>query len=135
GWNIMFTENLPNIPREEKGKEVGGRKQLEAGQSVKEYLEKIQTDPIYKNEQGMTPEDQLTYAITHLQKTNQVIDDYNGNGSVSRQFGAYFSAAGRVPGARWSRDGRQAYLGGAGPVSRNDRFGARSGVPLRARVS
>ncbi|MFH1661604.1 MAG: AAA family ATPase [Candidatus Falkowbacteria bacterium] len=134
GWNIMFTENLPNIPREEKGKEVGGRKQLEADQSAKEYLEKIQTDPIYKNEQGMTPEDQLTYAITHLQKTNQVIDDCDGNGSVSRQFGAYFSASGFVPSAYWNRVGRQARLAGSGPDVQNDYVGARSGVPLRARV-
>ena len=63
----------------------------------------------------MTPEDQLMYAITHLEETNQVIDDYKGKGSISYQVGAFFPASGGVPNAYWSRD---SYLGfGAGAHS------------------
>ena len=42
------------------------RKQLEAGKSPQEYLQILQNNPIYQNETGMTPEDQITYAIAHL---------------------------------------------------------------------
>lgn len=128
GWNIIFTEDMPNIPRAGKGEEIKGRKQLEANKTPDEYLEKIKTDAAHQNEQGMTPEDQLTYAITHIEKTNQVIDDYQGNGSASYQFGAYFPASGDVPYAYWYRVYRQAYLFGSDPDRRDSDVGARSAV-------
>ena len=118
GWNIILIEDLPNIPREGKGKTIGSpstslgaRKQFEANKTPVEYLKTIQTAKQYQNEQGMTPEDQITYAITHLEETNQVIDDYSGKGSVSYQLGAYFATSGDVPDAFWHRDGRLALLG------------------------
>jgi len=76
-------ETLPNIPRAGKGKELKGRKQLEAGLSPRKYLETLRTDPQYKNESGMTPEDQITYAMLYLEQTNQVVDDWQGKGSLS----------------------------------------------------
>src|SRR3990170_1643465 len=67
-----------------------------------EYLKAIQKEPIYAYEQGITPEDQLAYAILHLEQTDQVIDDWQGNGSLSYQLGAYF-ISGKVPSASWDR--------------------------------
>jgi len=75
----------------------------------------------------MTPEDQLAYAILHLEQTDQVIDDWRGNGSLSYQLGSYF-LSGHVPIAVWNRDNRQANLGGSVPGFRYGNFGVRSGV-------
>lgn len=114
GFTLMLIEDLPNIPRENKGKTIGGRKQIEAGKSPEEYLQKLQTDKDYQNESGLTPEDQLVYFLTHLEQTNQVIDDYGGNGSFSYQLGGCFPKSGNrplVPCACWARHGRQLDLG------------------------
>ncbi len=127
-WNVILIEDLPNIPRENQGKTIKGRAQLEANQTPNEYLETLQQDKQYKNEQGMTPEDQLTYAILHLEQTNQVIDDYQGNGSLSYQLGAYFPASGHVPRAYWRRVDRQAGLDRYVPGYRDGDCGARLGV-------
>ncbi len=142
GWNILLLEDLPNIPREGKGETIGERPQIDTvGASIKKYIKKgesipcpseylkaLQDESIYQNETGMTPEDQLIYAITHLEQTNQVIDDYQGNGSISYQLGAYFPAAGFVPYAYWGRGYRQAVLAGDGPGARDDRYGVRGSV-------
>ena len=111
GFNILLIEDLPNIPRKDKGKDIKGRKQLEAGQTPNKYLETLRKSSAYKNETGMTPEEQIIYAIKHLEQTNQVIDDYSGKGSASYQLGAYFPADGYVPYAYWNRGTRRAYLG------------------------
>ena len=129
-WNVLLIEDLPNIPREDKGKTIKNRKQLEANQTPNEYLKTLQQDKQYKAEQGMTPEDQLFYAILYLEQTNQVIDDYQGNGSLSFQLGAYFLASGDVPLSYWYRGVRQAFLGGYVPGYRSDVCGARLGVRL-----
>ena len=118
GWNVLLIEDLPNIPRAGKGKELKGRKQLEAGLSPQDYLKLLQTSPQYKNETGMTPEEQIAYAMLHLEQTNQVIDNWPGKGSESCQLGAFFSAfTDRVPGAYWDRGSGQVVL-----VWRNPRF-------------
>lgn len=111
GWNILLAENLFNIPRKNKGKTIKGRKQFEAGQTPSQYLETLKADPQYRNETGMTPEDQIIYAITHLEQTNQVVDDYLGKGSASYQLGAYFSALGVTPDTYWNRDYQQVVFG------------------------
>ena len=126
-WRVLLIEDLPNIPRQGKGKTIVTRPQLEANMTPRQYLEKLGLDS-YKDEVGMTPEDQLTYAILHLETTNQVIDDYQGNGSVSYQIGAYFPASERVPGAYWDRAYRQAYLAGNGADARGEGVGVRSAV-------
>lgn len=131
GFNILFIEDLPNIPRKNKGKKVSNRKQLEANQTPKRYLELL-TDPQYRNESGMTPEEQIIYAIQYLEETNQVIDDYQGKGSASYQLGAYFPASGFVPCAYWRRDRRQAGLGGNEPGGSNPVTGARAAVRVPA---
>lgn len=112
GFNILLLENLPNIPRQGKGKEIKARKQLEAGKTPNQYLKALKTNPMYKNESGMTPEEQITYAIRYLEENNQVIDDYSGKGSVSYQLGAFFTVGGNVPRAHWGRGSRRVLLGG-----------------------
>ncbi len=125
-----MVEDLPNIPREgqgqEKGKAGNKRKQLETNEKSKDYLEKLKNDPQYKNEQGQTPETQIIYAIQYLEKYNQVIDDYSGNGSASYQLGAYFPVSGDVPHAYWNRDDRRASLSRSDAVSSDSNSGTRS---------
>ena len=128
GWNIMLIENLPNIPRKDKGKEVKDRKQLEAGQTPNQYLETLKTNPIYQNETGMTPEEQIIYAIKHLEQTNQVIDYYSGKGSASYQLGTFFPAFIFVPYAYWNRDYRRVNLGGNTPGYSSSADGVRGAV-------
>jgi hypothetical protein len=125
GFNIILTEDLPNIPGAGEEKEIKGRKQFENFRTLNQYLEALKTDPQYKNEQGMTPEDQITYAITHLEQFNQVIDDYQGNGLASYQLAAYFPADGTVP---WYRDSRRAYLNREDPRYAALANGVRSAV-------
>ena len=133
GWHIILIEDMPDIPRENKGKTIGGRKQFEANDTPNNYLKTLRDskkDNPYQGEEGMTPEDQLMYAITHLEETDQVIDDYQGNGSISYQVGAYFPASGYVPSAYWRRDGRRAYLDGNDPDNRDGNCGVRSAVRI-----
>ena len=127
-WRIWLVENTPNIPREGKGKEVGKRHQLEANKSPTEYLKLLQTKSEYKNESGLTPEADIMYALTNLEETNQVTNDYQGKGSISYQVGAYFLSSGSVPDSGFSRGARLAILGGDIPSIRDSGFGFRPGV-------
>ena len=127
GYNIILIEDLPNIPRKGKGKTIGNRKQIEIGQSPKEYLEMLKKDKQYLNEQGMTPEDQITYAITYLEKTNQVIDEWT-TGSGFCQLNSWFSDYGCVPEAFWVCSSHRAFLGGRDPGSRDVDSGVRTAV-------
>jgi hypothetical protein len=117
----------PNIPRAGKGKPIGGRPRIEANKTPKEYLEAIGTGE-YQNESGMTPEEWLMQAITTLEEKNQVIDDWQGKGSIAYNTGAYFPASGRVPYACWGRGIRRAYLDRDDPARGNGGIGARSAV-------
>ncbi|MEK7295525.1 MAG: hypothetical protein AAB018_03225 [Actinomycetota bacterium] len=147
GWQILLLENMPNIPRQGKVKTQGGRTQIdtkgntitaymEAGKiipSPQEYLSAIITESSnpaspYFQEQGMTPEEQMMYALTYLEETNQVIDDWQGNGSLSYQIRAYFPAFGCVPIACWNRDAGRAYLSWDDRGYRRGNYGLRSAV-------
>jgi len=127
-WRIWLVEDMPNIPREGKGKEVGKRKQLEANKSPIEYLKLLQTKSEYKNESGLTPEADIMYALTNLEETNQVTNDYQGKGSISYQVGAYFLSSGDVPDSYFNHGNRQACLYGVNPTSRDSKYGFRPGV-------
>jgi hypothetical protein len=126
-WRIIMIEVDPNIPRAGKGKPVGGRPRIEANKTPNEYLEAIGTGE-YQNESGMTPEEWLMQAITTLEEKNQVIDDWQGKGSIAYNTGAYFQASGRVPYACWGRGARRGYLDRDDPTSRSGGVGARSAV-------
>lgn len=133
GWRVLLVEDLPNIPRQGQGGALakGGRTPLEANKKGREYLALL-TDPKpdnpYRHEEGFTPEDWLMLAITHLQETNQVIDDWQGNGSVAFLTGAYFETSDGVPDAYWFRGYRQAYLDRSGPEYQAGDTAARSAV-------
>jgi len=79
GWSIGLIEPIPIMPQQGQGKVVGGRKQLEAYSTPRDYLQTLST-PIYQGESGWTPEDFLTHFITRLETTNQVSHDrYDSN--------------------------------------------------------
>ena len=126
-WRVIMVESDPNIPRETKGTEIGGRQRLEAGKTPNEYRAQIGKGD-YQNESGATPEEWLIRAITTLEEKNQVIDDYQSTGSIAYNTGAYFPASGYVPSACWRRGSRQAGLNGDAPAARDDRIGAWSAV-------
>lgn len=128
GFNIWLVEDMPNIPREGKGKEIGGRHQLEANKTPTEYLRLFQAKPEYKNESGLTPEADIMYALTNLEETNQVTNDYSGKGSISYQLAAYFHASGYVPYSYWDRYYQRACLSRSYPSYRYSGFGPRAGV-------
>lgn len=107
-WQIVLIEDIP-IPRAGQGQELGGRHQLEAGISPRDYLAKLKT-PEYEGEEGLTPELWLMKAITRLEEQNQVTDDFQGKGSLSYNLGAYFPNSARVASAYWLRDFRHAFM-------------------------
>lgn len=127
GFHILLLEDLPNIPREGQGKEIQGRKQLEANKAPNTYLQQLQEKP-YQGESGLTPEDWLTYAISHLEETDQVIDDWQGKGSINYNLGGYFPSSGSVPHAYWDRVPRRAYLDRYDPGDPLSDCGARASV-------
>jgi len=140
-FQILLLQEDLNIPRAGQGKTKEGRMQLEAGKSPKAYLEtfteaaKDRGNP-YHLEQGLTPEDVLTLATTHLDETNQVIDDYlakdpsnNPITSASYLTGAYLPTSDDLlPYFRYRRDDRQAGLGGYRPDNVGGSVGMRSAV-------
>ncbi|MFA6376861.1 MAG: hypothetical protein WCX69_05690, partial [Candidatus Paceibacterota bacterium] len=82
----------------------------------------------YQNEVGQTPEDWITMFLQHLEETGQVIDDFQGNGSINYLLAAFHPSAGFVPRGSWYRGDRQACLYGRNPRSRDGNYGARSAV-------
>lgn len=128
GWNVLLIETSPNIPREGKGKTIGGRKQLETNKTPNDYLKLLQTNPDYQNEQGQTNEDWLTQFLVHLEQTNQVIDDYSGKGSANFLAGSFNPSAGYLGYGYWVRDRRQALLVRDDPRNRYSGYGLRSAV-------
>ena len=133
GWQILLIEDLPDLPAEGQGQEISGRKQLESNQAPIDYLKQLQENPIYQNEQGLTPEDWLTYAITHLEETNQVIDDWDVmevNGEINWNLGGYFPDSDYVSCGAWNRVRRRANLGRNGSGNRYSNGGVRFGVSV-----
>jgi hypothetical protein len=131
GWQIELIEDMPDLPAENKGKAIKGRKQLEANQSPEQYLKTIQTDKQYEGEQLSTPEAQLSYFMQYLQKHDQVIDDWDGQGKECWNVGAYFKGVGLVPAAAWLRHDEQFDLYRHLPDAHHDGFAARPSVHLR----
>lgn len=128
GYLVTFREKSINIPREGKGEIKHNRKQLEANKTPKEYLQLLLKGKQYKGEFGQTLEEWITEFLIHLEETNQVIDDYQGNGSASYLIGMFFHVSGNVPFGYSFHNNRQVYLDGNFPDCRNHVFGARSAV-------
>ena len=128
GWDVSLQESTINIPRQGKGKTIGGRKQLETNKSPIEYLKTLLTDPAYHGESGTTLEQWLTKFVKTLDTTNQVIDDYQGNGSLNYLIAQYHVASDRVLFGYWYRDVRRASVGRFDPGRGYGDFGVRPAV-------
>ena len=127
GFIVTLQEKNPNIPKKDDKLEIiGGRERLRANKTSNKYLKLIQTEKQYQNEQGRIPEEWITKFLTTLEKHNQVIDDYKGNGKVSFQLGAYFLSFDFVPNCCWFRDDRQANLNRGDPRNQDEDYGASS---------
>jgi hypothetical protein len=109
-WQIIFVEDLPNLPAKGKGQTIQGRHQIEAGKNPFDYLKLVKKDLQYPGEQGFSPETWLTLAITTLHQKNQVIDDVGGQGKTSYLIASCFRDLGNVIAANWNRNYRQACL-------------------------
>ncbi|MDZ4285800.1 MAG: hypothetical protein U1A23_02640 [Candidatus Sungbacteria bacterium] len=127
GWSILLVEDMPNIPKEGQKTSIASRPQFEVGKTPNAYLALLTTDPRYQHESGLTPEAWLIYALTHLEETNQFIEDI---GITPYNLGGYFPVPSYVPLASWGRDNRQVYLGTCNPNIHQTYMGARSAVKI-----
>ena len=133
GWSVGLIEPIPIMPQAGQGKVMGGRKQLEATSTPRDYLRTLST-PAYQGETGWTPEDFLTHFITQLETTNQVSHDrYDGN--ALWLLGSYLPnsmpKALLVPVGYWSREaGRKMHLTAHRTGNRLRGWAARSMVRL-----
>jgi hypothetical protein len=72
-WQIILTEDLPNLPAKRKGKIIQGRRQLEPNKSADKFLKLLRKDSHYQGETGLYPENWLILALTYLhQKDIQI---------------------------------------------------------------
>ena len=133
GWSVGLIEPIPIMPQQGQGRVIGGRKQLEAYSTPRDYLRTLST-PTYQGETGWTPEDFLTHFITQLETTNQVSHDrYDSN--ALWLLGSYMPnsmpTSHLVPVGYWSRDaGRKMYLSAHRTGNRLRGWVARSMVRL-----
>ena len=129
-WQIFLVEDMPNIPLSGKGKTISHRRQIEAGKTPKEYLEMLQTNKTYQGEEGLTPEADLIYAITHLEETNQVVNDWQGKGNASYELGAFLFFSDSIPCFSWDRDFNRLDLWKFISSNTDSRTGARVGIRI-----
>src|SRR3989339_1510870 len=115
GWEVKLLEPSLNISRKGKGEIKGERRQLEAGQTPEQYQKTLQTEKQYQNEQGLTNEDWITQFLIHLERTNQVIDDFHGKGSACFLTGSFNCVSRRLGGGYWDHGYRRGGLGGYDP--------------------
>ncbi|RDE17413.1 MAG: hypothetical protein C4K49_02970 [Candidatus Thorarchaeota archaeon] len=112
GWSVGLIEPIPIMPQQGQGKVKGGRKQLEAFSTPRDYLRTLST-PTYQGETGWTPEDFLTHFVTQLETTNQVSHDRYDNNAMW-MLGTYMPDsvpyAELVPTGYWARPTARMYL-------------------------
>lgn len=129
-WQIFLIENMPNIPSFENAKKINHRKQIETNKTPKEYMEMLQSQKIYEGEEGLTPEADLIYAITYLEETNQVINDWQGKGNLSYELGAFFISSNSVPCLGWDQDFNRVDLWKFSVDNRDPHTGVRVGIKI-----
>ena len=122
-WHITLIEDSPNLPAENQGQIIAGRKQIEANKTSKDYLKLLQTQEQYQGETGQTPEEALTTWLNYLQEKKIVIDDYQGQGKANWLVGQYLS--GYVPYFVWDRDYRRPDLYRNVPDNSDSYYGCR----------
>jgi hypothetical protein len=133
GWSVGLIEPIPIMPRQGQGEVIGGRRQLEADSTPRDYLLTLST-PTYQGETGWTLEDFLTHFIIRLETTNQVSHD-RSDGNALWLLGLYLPNSMPnvriVPTGNWVSDaGRRIYLGAHRTGNRFRDWVARSTVRL-----
>jgi len=129
GWNVILLEDNPFLAKENKGKIIGGRKQIENNKTSIDYLKLLQTQKSYQHEYGLTIEDWLTKAIQRLHEKNEVINIYE-EFNLSFLIGNVLSTHAFVPGGSWYRDNRRVYVYGDYSAYRGANGGALSAVRI-----
>ena len=104
GWSVGLVESILIMPQQGQGMTLGGRRQLEIGQSPREYLQALQEQQ-YLGETGRTLEDFITKFLTHLETTDEVSNDVRDDNALWC-LGQYLKVpyAELVPTGRWHRD-------------------------------
>jgi hypothetical protein len=129
-WQIIFVEDLPELPGEGRGQTIKGRCQLEASKTSDDYLRLMREDPQYVGEQGFNPEDWLTLAITTIHQKNYIIENRQSQVKVSFLISSYFKSIHKVPHALWIQfkiyPFFQSVLEEADPFFANPNYSARS---------
>ena len=93
GYDINLLEadstgKLIELPRTTKGQIVGGRKQIEAGQTVQKYIDILQAAAkdktnTYHSEYGLNRQADLTLILTTLVQTGQILGNYSNQTSCA----------------------------------------------------
>ena len=74
GWSVGLIEPIPVMPQQGQGEIKGGRSQLEAFSTPRDYLQTLSTSAC-EGETGWTLEDFLTHFLTQLDTTDQISHD------------------------------------------------------------
>ena len=128
-WQLLLIESNPDLPAVDRGQTISGRKQIEAGQTPKDYLKLLQTQEQYQGESGLTPEANLTLYLDGLIRNQTPLDDLTrigkgkGKGKANFLVGNYVS--GNVPHFCWSRIHGKSFLRGFHPSLRDYSYGFR----------
>jgi len=144
GFNIILIEKNQFLPQENENQIVNQgkpnqRKRIENNKTPIAYLNLLSQDQ-YRGESYLIIEDWLTRFITHLEQTNQVLNDWNDNNATWLP-GNYLpptlqerrqnpQTLGRLPGGYWFRDDRWARVDWDKPGFRVPKWGARPSVRI-----
>lgn len=129
-WQVLFVEDLKDIPTPATAEAKGGRPQLGSGREPNYYLGLTQSDPVYSDEVGLTPESWLTLALMRLYEDREVLDDYQGTGKACLLTASWLEGSGLVPFAWWRRGSRRAVVSDAFPDGADQNVGVRSAVRI-----
>ena len=124
GWQVVLVEDLGNLPKEGEGKTIDDRPQLVTGRSPEDDLRELQSNPIYDEEVGLTPEAYFMLALTKLREDGRVPDTDTGTNLL----GAWLPGQRKVPCARWRRGRRRARLRAGRPDDEAPDWGVRAAV-------
>ncbi|MEI6090911.1 MAG: hypothetical protein WCR42_10695 [bacterium] len=81
GWSVGLVESYAKMSEQGLGERLGGRRQLDIGNSPREYLQILESD-VYNGETGKTLEDFIIKFITRLEEKNEVSNDRYDNNSM-----------------------------------------------------
>jgi hypothetical protein len=104
-WDVLLVEGaILDLPCEGQGQTIGGRRQLECGQSPAEHLLELQR----RGEIGLMPEAYVVQFLDALERRGQVLDVQ----TFSSLPGSFLPVSRCIPGAFWdSRNGRAVLVG------------------------